>query len=106
MTNNKIQEENNIKRVQITNLANLEREIQRLKQKTKTLASEWESNNSNLKENFGDVLFRSIFSKLKFSGQVGNILSQFLFSQPNIMEALLKFRGRIVEKIKQIFKKR
>jgi hypothetical protein len=106
MTNNNLREEKNAEDVQITTLANLEKEIHRLKQRTKTLAAEWESNNSNLKENFGDVLFRSIFSKLKFSGQVGNILSQFLFSQPNIMENLLKFRGRIVEKIKQIFKKR
>ena len=106
MINNNVPEEKIVGDVQITTLANLEMEIKRLRQRTKTLAAEWESNNSNLKENFGDVLFRSIFSKLKISGQVGNILSQFLFSQPNIMETLLKFRGRIVEKIKQIFKKR
>jgi hypothetical protein len=106
MTNHNKTEENNIERVQITNLANLEREIQRLKEKTKTLASEWESNNTSLKENLGEVLLRSVFGKLKLSEQMGNILSKFLFSQPIIMETLLKFRVRIIEKIQQIFRKR
>ena len=106
MTNNNLPEENNVGSVPITNLANLQREIQRLKQRTKTLSSEWESNNNSLKENFGEVLFRSVFSKLKFPGQLGNIISQFLFTQPVIMETLLKFRGRIVEKIRQLFKRR
>jgi hypothetical protein len=106
MTNHNKTEENNIERVQITNLANLEREIQRLKEKTKTLASEWESNNTSLKENLGEVLLRSVFGKLKLSEQMGNTLSKFLFSQPIIMEALLKFRVRIIEKIRQLFRKR
>jgi hypothetical protein len=106
MTNHNKTEENNIERVQITNLANLEREIQRLKEKTKTLASEWESNNTSLKENLGEVLLRSVFGKLKLSEQMGNILSKFLFSQPIIMETLLKFRVRIIEKIRQLFRKR
>lgn len=106
MINNNLPEEKNVGDIQITNLANLESEIQRLKQRAKTLSAEWESNNTSLKENFGEVIFRSIFNKLKLPSQLGNILSQFLFTQPIIMETLLKFLERILEKIRQLFRKR
>lgn len=106
MSNTHFPDENYREVVQITNQENLEKEILRLKLRSKTLESEWESNNNHLRENFGDIIFRSAFNKIRQSGQIWNILSQMVLSQPIVMETIAKFRSRIVERIQQLFKRK
>jgi hypothetical protein len=90
----------------ISNVDTLEKEILRLKLRIQNLESDWENNNDILKENFVDVLWRSLFSKLLQSNQVWVNVSQMLINQPIIQQGLGRFRKHILEIWGKLFSKK
>jgi uncharacterized protein YabN with tetrapyrrole methylase and pyrophosphatase domain len=106
MSKNDYKEEINPKAMKITNIDHLEKEIMRLKLRIKTLENDWESNNKNLKENLGDVLLRTLYNKILQTNQAWFNIAQMIINQPTIKELFSRFRERIIEKLKKIFRKK
>jgi len=106
MSKNDYKEEINQKAMKITNIDHLEKEILRLKLRIKTLEFDWESNIKNLKENLGDVLLRTLYNKILQTNQAWFNIAQMIINQPTIKELFSRFRERITEILKKIFRKK
>lgn len=106
MSKNDYKEEINQKAMKITNIDHLEKEILRLKLRIKTLEYDWENNNKNLKENLGDVLLRTLYNKILHTNQAWVNIAQMIINQPTIKELFSRFRERITEILKKIFRKK
>ena len=106
MSKNDYKEEINQKAMKITNIDHLEKEILRLKLRIKTLEFDWESNIKNLKENLGDVLLRTLYNKILQTNQAWFNIAQMIINQPTFKELFSRFRERITEILKKIFRKK